>query len=239
MCGRLNVTDDPFVNKLLANFGIENPRETMNYARFMRATNVVSIVREKNNKRQLCDAHWWLLQEPTETGFKPSKYTSFNTRYDKLNTPRSAGYKAYRETRCVIVVKGFGETQGKGSAARYHDFTAEHGAIALGGLYRQWHHPNLPDSIFSCSVITLPAHEKIKPFHHKASPLMLPQDDDTINAWLDPNNSHVEIFNDLLIPKLHQDLTVQEINKPSIYNAIGEPFLLSKDGYAKRLNRYS
>jgi len=229
MCGRLNVSDDPFVTKLLENLGIENPRETMHYGRMIRATNVISIVRENNKKRQLDDASWWLLQEPTETGFKASKYTSFNTRYDKLNTPRSAGFQAFRESRCVIVVKGFGETEGKGINAKYHDFYAEQGAIALGGLYRQWLHPASQETFLSCSVITLPPHEKLTPYHSKASPLMLPQDDDTIDAWLDSSNHNTEMFADLLKANIPHDLSVQEINKPSLVVPISPLFSIEKD----------
>ncbi|NQZ82285.1 MAG: SOS response-associated peptidase family protein [Colwellia sp.] len=229
MCGRLNVSDDPFVTKLLANLGIENPRETMRYGRMIGAANVISIVREKNRKRQLDDAQWWLLQEPTAQGFKPSKYTSFNTRYDKLNSPRSAGFKAYRESRCVIVAKGFGETEGKGANARYHDFYAEQGAIALGGLYRQWLHPKTQETLLSCSVITLPAHDKLMPFHTKASPLMLSQDDDTIDLWLDSSNHNTEIFTDLLKARIPHNLTVEEINKPSLFVPIGPRSSIPKD----------
>jgi len=229
MCGRLNVSDDPFITKLLVNLGVENPRETMCYGRMLNAANVISIVIEKNKKRQLKNAHWWLLQEPTEQGFKPSKYTSFNTRYDKLNTPRSAGFTAYRESRCIIIAKGFGETEGKGVNARYHDFYADQGAIALGGLYRQWRHPSTQEIRLSCSVITLPAHEKLVPFHTKASPLMLPQDDETINAWLDSSNHNVEMFADLLKPHIPHDLIVQQINKPSLFTPTGPMRLIQKD----------
>jgi glycerol-3-phosphate cytidylyltransferase-like family protein len=31
--------------------------------------------------------------------------------YDKLNISGSVGYQAYRSSRCIIAVKGFGETE--------------------------------------------------------------------------------------------------------------------------------
>mgnify|MGYP000314730516 FL=1 len=245
MCGRLNVSDDPFVTQLLNELGVDNPSDSMRYARFMRATNTLSIVREisvretsirgintgeTKGKRVLTPAIWWLLLESTETGFKPSKYTSFNTRYDKLNAPRSAGYKAYRESRCVIVAKGFGETEYQNKKPlHYHDFEADRGAIAFGGLYREWVHPSSGIVTYSCSVITVPPHEKLASYHSKSSPLMLPQHDDTINAWLDPGNTETEMFSDLLQPKLYQDLLVQEIDKPSHYAAVGEARTIKRD----------
>jgi len=238
MCGRLNVSDDPFVTQLLTDLGVDEQQDNMHYGRFVRATNTVSVVREIhagqtgtiNKKRVLTPAIWWLLLEPTETGFKPSKYTSFNTRYDKLNVSRSAGYKAYRESRCVIVAKGFGESEFKNKKPlHYHDFEAEQGAIAFGGLYRQWVNAATGEITYSCSIITVPPHDKLAPYHSKSSPLMLPQHDGTLDAWLDPNMSDTEMFNDLLKPKIYQNLRVQQIDKPSHYSAIGEAKIIKQD----------
>ena len=113
MCGRLNVSDDPFLVALLKNIGIESPREKLTFGRFKRATDSISIVREINGVRQIDNAVWWLLLDKTEHDFKPSKYTSFNTRSDKLNIRNSAGYIPFRQSRCIIPAKGFGETEFK------------------------------------------------------------------------------------------------------------------------------
>ena len=55
--------------------------------RFVKAADTVSIIRNVGEQRRVENATWWLLLDQTESGFKPSKYTSFNTRYDKLNVP--------------------------------------------------------------------------------------------------------------------------------------------------------
>lgn len=239
MCGRLNVIDDPYVVSLCEELGVpispnSSPDEPPYYnkllcERFIRATNNISIIVEREQKRQLLTAIWWLLLEPSDNGFKPSKYTSFNTRYDKLNTPRSAGYKAFRESRCIIPAKGFGETEGKGANAIYTDFEAVNGAIAFGGLYREWLNKKTGESVFSCSIITLPPHEKIKPFHSKASPLMLSQSSGTMEMWLDPTIHDTELFNDLLTPSIHQDLSAHQIDKPSLHNPVKEPVFIKSD----------
>ncbi|WP_068547675.1 SOS response-associated peptidase family protein [Thalassotalea crassostreae] len=231
MCGRLNIIDDPFVRSLLIELGVESPLENVHWGRFKRATDTLSVVREFDGKRQLEQANWWLLQERTENGFKPSKYTSFNTRYDKLNTPRSAGYKAYRESRCVIPVKGFGETEFiNKKPLHYYDFTTEDGqAMVLGGLVRQWFHPQTQQSISSCSVITLPPHEKLKHIHSKAMPLILPQHDNTIDMWLDSSLTNTQVFDDLLKPHLPQSLIATQIDKPSTYHAISQPIVINAD----------
>ena len=247
MCGRLNVTDDPLVIELCEDLGITlYPDATTPeikrmpdgrpipdfFRRFVRATDLLGVVREINGARIMEPATWWLLLEQAEHGFKPSKYTSFNTRYDKLNTPRSAGYRAYRQSRCIIPVMGFGETQGKGTNALYTDFTAKNGALVLGGLCREWMHSITGERALSCSVITLPPHEKLKHYHEKSMPLILNQNDGSIDMWLDSTLTDVSVFEVLLQPHLPQDLLAQRIDKPSIHQAIGEPELIAADQVA-------
>ena len=103
-----------------------------------------------------------------DTGFKPSKYTSFNTRYDKLNVKISACYQAYRHSRCVIPAKGFGETEYvNNKLLHYHDLIAKDGAILLGSLCREWLNKDTGESALSCSVITLPPLPKLKKYIQK------------------------------------------------------------------------
>ncbi|WP_334313369.1 hypothetical protein [Psychrosphaera algicola] len=78
-------------------------------------------------------------------------------------------------------------------------------------------------------MITLPPHPKLNEIHSKASPLMLPQDD-TLNAWLDPYNQDVAMFQHLLQPNIRQTLEATQIDKPSLFNAIAEPILIQADG---------
>ena len=135
-----------FVQALMEDLRINNS-EQMLFSRFKMPTNDISIVREHNGERFLQTASWWLLQQTTYDGFKPSRFTSFNTRYDKLNQPNSAGYNAFRESRCIVIAKGFGETEKSGSSSVYHDFVAEDAAIAFGGLFREWHHPRTGERV--------------------------------------------------------------------------------------------
>ena len=230
MCGRLNIIDDMFVQALMEDLRINN-REDMLFSRFKMPANDISIVREHNGERFLQTACWWLLQQTTYDGFKPSRYTSFNTRFDKLNQPNSAGFSAFRESRCIVIAKGFGETEKNGSSSVYHDFIAEDAAIAFGGLYREWQHPRTGESLTSCSIITNPPHPDLMPFHSKASPMILPQDELTLSAWLNPNNHQVDMFAELLIPALRHDFIAQQIDKPSLHNPIAQSSRLSPNDF--------
>ncbi|ACA88827.1 SOS response-associated peptidase family protein [Shewanella woodyi] len=221
MCGRLNMIDDLFMRALMQDLSVSNPNEML-FDRFKMPTNEISIVREINGIRQLQTATWWLLQDMGYAGFKPSKYTSFNTRYDKLNQFGSAGYAPFRESRCIVIAKGFGETEKRGSTVEYYDFIAQDSAITLGGLFQEWQHPKTGEHKISCSIITNPPHPDMQAFHSKASPLILPQSTSVRDAWLDPNNHQVEMFEHLLTPALRHNFLVQQIEKPSLYKVIGE-----------------
>ncbi len=176
------------------------------------------------------NAIWWLLLEPSATGFKPSKYTSFNTRYDKLNVKGSAGYQAFRHSRCVIPVKGFGETEYvNGKPIHYHDMVAKDGAMLLGGLCREWINTDTGELALSFSVITLPPHPKLMAVHTKASPLMLPIDMQLIDSWLNELVTDPSIFEPLLQPRIPYDLIAQQIDKPSTYQASSEIFTIYAD----------
>jgi putative SOS response-associated peptidase YedK len=230
MCGRFNATFDSGVKKLYTSLKINKVIDNPIDKRFVKAANTVSIIRENNNCRVVENAIWWLLLDQTDTGFTPSKYTSFNTRSDKLNTPRSAGYQAYRHSRCVIAVKGFGETEFKNKKPlHYFDMEAQSGGILLGGLCRDWIHRKTGEVKTSCSVITLPAHDKLTQIHSKAMPLILPQDEKIIDRWLDSSCTNVEQFTSLLQPHIPQNLIAQQIDKPITHNVISVQTLITKD----------
>lgn len=228
MCGRFNATFDKGVRKLYTCLNINKVVDKPINSRFVKAADTVSIVRNKGNTRQVENALWWLLLEQTQSGFKPSKYTSFNTRFDKLNTQGSAGYLAYRQSRCIIAAKGFGETEFVNKKpVHYYDITAQNGGLLLGGLYREWLHSETGVHTLSCSIITLPPHPKLKHIHSKAMPLILPQDTNLIDHWLSQEITDIRQFSSLLSPRIPQPLIAQKIDKPNSYQAIGEQELIS------------
>jgi putative SOS response-associated peptidase YedK len=223
MCGRFNATFDSGVKKLYTSLKINKVIDKPIDSRFVKAADTVSIIRNIGEQRRVENAVWWLLLDQTENGFKPSKFTSFNTRYDKLNTPRSAGYQAYRSSRCIIAVKGFGETEFVNKKpVHYYDMEAESGGLILGGLCREWQHQTTGEVKLGCSVITLPPHEKLKHIHSKAMPLILPQESSLVDRWLDPLVNEIEQFEALLQPRIPQNLIAQQIDKPMTHQAISE-----------------
>jgi putative SOS response-associated peptidase YedK len=230
MCGRFNTTFDSGVKKLYTSLKINKVIDKPIDSRFVKAADTISIVRNIGEQRRVENAIWWLLLDQTENDFKPSRYTSFNTRYDKLNIPRSAGYQAYRSSRCIIAVKGFGETEYVNKKpVHYFDMEAESGGLILGGLCREWHHTTTGKIKLSCSVITLPPHEKLKHIHSKAMPLVLPQDSSLVDKWLNPQMNDVGQFERLLCPFLPQTLIARQIDKPMTHQVISESQTIKND----------
>ena len=226
MCGRIKG-----VRGLYTSLNIHKVVDKPMDQRFIRATDNVSIIRNVGAQRRVENATWWLLLERQGEQLKPSKYTSFNTRFDKLNVTGAAGYVPYRQSRCIIAAKGFGETEFVNKKpVHYYDMHAEQGGLVFGGLYREWRMPNSDKSVLSCSVITLPPHEKLKHIHSKAMPLILPQEQTVIDRWLDPEFSDTDYLDQFLTPNIPQNMIAQQIDKPSSHQAFGESCMIAKDG---------
>lgn len=227
MCGRFNATFDSGVRKLYTSLNINKVIDKPIDNRFVKATDTISVIRNVAGSRQVEKALWWLLLEQNDNGFKPSKYTSFNTRFDKLNTQGSAGYQAYRQSRCIIAVKGFGETEFVNKKPlHYYDITAQDGGLILGGLCREWVHSKTGEHKLSCSIITLPPHDKLKHIHSKSMPLILPKEVDVVNTWLSEEVTDTSHFDSLLLPHIPEPLIAQKIDRPSTYQALGKTELV-------------
>lgn len=220
MCGRFNVIDSPEVMTLLHHLGIEvypNFRFTPDAA----PGSTISIVRQADDERLVSDATWWLMLDPAT--LKPNyKYASFNSRSDKLNTPRALAYQPYRESRCVIPASAF--IEGLGDGKTYHKLRRPADAIVFGGLYREWVNHDTGETALSASIITLPPPDNEHwqwAIHPKSMPLILPDDQPTLDAWLDPAIRDVSQFDDLLVPKIRLKLVATPIGKVSKWDEIG------------------
>jgi len=75
--------------------------------------------------------------------------------------------------------------------------------FVLDALYRKFR-----DDRYSCAVITRDAHPKMEPYHHKAFPCFLPNDDRFLKRWLSKSvQQHPEIHKMLNYPTLYPTLT--------------------------------
>tara|TARA_B110000858_G_scaffold193768_1_gene246949 strand:+ start:48841 stop:49497 length:657 start_codon:yes stop_codon:yes gene_type:complete len=218
MCGRFQLKQTNETTSLL------NALKIKGQARFsddIAPGSLISFI----HKESLDTAIWWLLLE--HDTHKPNyKYASFNSRSDKLNQSRSAGFKPFRESRCIIPASGF--VEGLGDKKTYHKIELEDQAIAFGGLFKEHINKDSGEIIYSASIITLPPVQKWVNIHPKSIPLMLDyKNQELIDKWLDPDFKNVKEFNDIMEPAIHQTQRVTPIDKPSKWNPIGESYLIS------------
>ncbi|MBW2939552.1 SOS response-associated peptidase family protein [Zhongshania aquimaris] len=223
MCGYLgNAIDSPLAKTLMLILGIDLGLLRDNTGTGPAAN--IDIILSKYGQRTVTRAIWWLLLEQTPDGPKPSKYTSFNTRSDKLNTLGSAGFHAYRESRCIIPATYIIEGNGAKGSRHYHRIEPTSTAFALGGLYREWINQKTGEQIRSCSVITLAPHPKWQTIHNKSTPLFLPPEQSILERWLSEDIIDVTEFNSLLVPSIPERLHCTPIERPRKQTPTGSCF---------------
>lgn len=82
MCGRFNVTDDPYTQALMKSLGIDIgplPEPRYNIA----PTERVPVVHELDGKRALTEMRWWLV--PSWSDGPSRKYAMFNAKSETVD----------------------------------------------------------------------------------------------------------------------------------------------------------
>ena len=199
MCGAYNVINDPFTHAVTEALGVPEVE-----TRGIRVpASMIQIVTEDTNDRYLEDAKWWLLLG--KDGKPNYQYATFNSRWDKLYTSPLTK-NLFRTSRCIMPASGVIEGQDK----QYHHITSERGALALGGIYKQYEVDG--ETLTTASVITCTGNPKLEHIHRKSVPLMLDwEDQNLIDMWLDPTLTDSEALRHLLTPKINMNLIATPI----------------------------
>ncbi len=230
MCGYIgNTIDSPLTQALMDILGLGSQLPALHNNPGSGPASLVDIIIQGDTGPVVVQATWWLLLEKTDNQrLRPSRYTSFNTRSDKLNVRRSAGYLPYRQSRCIVPATYIIEGEGAKGQRRYHRIEPSSRSFALGGLYRQWLNRHTGESQLSCSVITLPPHPQWRTIHSKSTPLFLPAEQPALIAdWLNPGMHEVQRFDALLQPQFHDTLICTPVLRPGDQQVIGPPIHLS------------
>ena len=221
MCGRFNLAKSPEVDNLCQSLGIDS--DGLRYSGDIAPGAKISIIYQIKSDILTSDAIWSLLLD-TETLKPHRKYATFNTRSDKLHQPRSIGYKPFCTSRCIIPASAF--IEGLGDRKTYHKIEFEKEAVAFGGLYKEWVSKETGEIIRSASIITLPSLPQWEKIHPKSYPLMLPGSEEVRRQWLNPCFQDVAEFEELLKPGIETPQIVTPIGKVSLWNGIGDPFII-------------
>lgn len=212
MCGRYNLIDAPGLRELMQSLGVDfdyfSPHDLPRYN--ITPTEMVPIVIEKNQKRKLFNARWWLV--PSWSNGPSTDYAMFNARAEGLT--KSKAYRGpFMQKRCIIPASSFIEwqliaeensTQKSKTTKQPYQIQPVESAIAFAGVWDYWK----PEQLFSCSIVTTDATDSFKQVH-KRMPLMLSPEEQVL--WLNTDNTP-ETLAPVLIPELRKPLAITPIS---------------------------
>jgi putative SOS response-associated peptidase YedK len=177
MCGRFNVIDNPGLQSLLHDLGID--------LQLPRAVNVapteqVSLVRRFEGDAEVVAARWWLT--PYWAKQVDQKYAMFNARSESLSS-RAAYKKPFRSQRGIVPMSSFIEWRTEEGIKQPYNISAHSGALSVAALWDVWHGGESP--LLSCSLVTTAAAASFAPWHSRMPVILTGQE---CERWLD--NEH-------------------------------------------------
>lgn len=208
MCGRFNVTDDPYAQALMKSLGIDiGPLPPPRYN--IAPTDRVPVVQELDGKRALTEMRWWLV--PSWSDGPSQKYSMFNAKCETL-TKSPAFRGPFKRTRAIIPASSFVEWQKTASGKQPYLIEQQDSAIAFAALWDFWQGDG--EQIYSCSIVTtnsVPSFEWL----HNRMPVIL--DSDGAAQWLN-HDADTKTLAALFEPVLLAPLVITPIDQ-AINNA--------------------
>jgi putative SOS response-associated peptidase YedK len=190
MCGRFNVIDNPGLQQLLQDLGIDLKLPPgINLA----PTESVPLVRMLEGTPDLQSARWWLT--PSWAPAVDQKYAMFNARSESL-TSSKAYSMPFKRQRAVVPMSSFIEWRAEEGVKQPWLISNPEKGLAIAALWDIWNGGEQP--LLSCTLVTTAAAEQFKPWH-KRMPVMLAGEE--IDRWLD-NETVVAADDPLFRPEL-------------------------------------
>jgi putative SOS response-associated peptidase YedK len=164
--------------------------------------NTIDIIIQENGVLKQVAATWWFDCSDSYEGLHVGTRTTFNAR--NLDSPYWQDALLYN--RAIVLATGIGESKVVGKT-KHQYYMQSDDVFVLGALYHKF-----SDGRYSCAVITRDAHPKMEPYHDKAFPCFLPNNDIFLKRWLSKSvQQHSDINNVLNYPTLHPTLKVQRV----------------------------
>jgi putative SOS response-associated peptidase YedK len=201
MCGRFNIIDDPFLQALLADMGIDlRLPTTVNIA----PTENVPVIRQSAGQRELAEMRWWLV--PSWAPQVSSKFSMFNARSETISTSKAFA-RPYRSQRGIIPASSYIEWQTNNGVKTPWLIKPRDNAMAFAAVWDHWQQNG--QVVESCAMLTTAASPAMAKIHHRM-PVMLERKD--IELWLD-NSASAGDLTPLMAPKLTQQLMAYPLHK--------------------------
>lgn len=184
MCGRFNLIATR--QQIIEHFDLLHLPDYQPDYNIPPGQKIVSVVRLEDGSNKAVNLHWGLLP----SWAKDRKISShlINARAETL-TEKPSFRNAYQHRRCLIPATGFFEWQTTETGKRpFHIHQPDNALFAFAGLWEHWKHEQV--TIYSCTIITTVANNKIAPIHDRMPVIITP---DLYNRWLDKKNTAIEI----------------------------------------------
>ena len=147
---------------------------------------ITAVVRLDDGSNKAVNLHWGLI--PCWSKDRKISSHLINARAETLSEKPSFR-NAYQHRRCLIPATGFFEWQTTEVGKQpYHIHQPEFALFAFAGLWEHWEHQQ--ETVYSCTIITTEANDKIAPIHDRMPVIITP---DFYARWLDKQNTAVEI----------------------------------------------
>lgn len=223
MCGRYNVTDDPFLQALLAGLRVDARLHTqLNIG----PTEPVPVVFEEEGERQVRLMRWWLV--PSWVPEISTRFSMFNAKAETLSTSKAFRGLA-RHRRCILPASSFIEWTTVDGRKQPWLIRPADGAFAFAGLWDVWEKDG--NALESCTIITVAAARGIDRLHARM-PLMLRPGQ--FDAWLDVHDGkHPPAA--MLAPQLPGDIVVAPLGSAVNNSRHKNASLLEPVGPAERI----
>jgi putative SOS response-associated peptidase YedK len=224
MCGRFNVIDNPELQQLLRELGIDLGLPSRSN---IAPTENIFLVRQATRSdasgmgSELVEVRWWLT--PHWAKQVDQKYSMFNARSETIAQSRAFSEPFHRR-RGIVPVSSFIEWRAEEGGKQPYMIAAVDGALALAAVWDRWEGGG--QVIESCALVTTAAAPEFEQIH-KRMPVML--SDGERARWLDCS-SEILADDPLFAPVLKFELNAVPISR-GVNNARNKEWaLLEPDG---------
>ncbi|MGZ8180522.1 MAG: SOS response-associated peptidase [Methylobacter sp.] len=182
---------------------------------------ILAVVQLEDGSNRAINLHWGLI--PSWSKDRAISSHLINARAETL-TEKPSFKNAYRHRRCLIPATGFFEWQNTEAAPApgrlaaytpslaipgkkpYHIHQPDNALFAFAGVWEHWERDQ--ETVYSCTIITTAANDKIAPVHNRM-PVIIASDD--YNRWLDKKTAVVEMA-DFLAADAYRSMQVTPIS---------------------------
>ena len=189
MCGRYTLTTPAeAVNKF---FGLAPGPNLAPRYNIAPSQDVLAVRNTDSGGRAFASLRWGLI--PSWSKDPATGHRTINARAETV-AEKPSFRAAYRKRRCLIAADGFYEWQKQKAGTRakqpYWIAMADQGPFAFAGLWEHWQAPD-GENIESCTIVTCPANDLVKPIHDRMPVILAPGD---IELWIDTGANPADLL---------------------------------------------